>query len=166
MTEIAQIYLGNIYQQSDLAKLVDTQTCWTVSLSQSDRPKGRIHTLTDTGIAIGIIKSRDRLIQSGDVFQTDSQQLILVHLQEQELLVLDFAEVANEINPTKLVSLGHLLGNHHYPIAIKEDCLYVQVVTTPQVINQLLEEIEIPGLQIKYQTIDRADKINFAPHHH
>lgn len=166
MTAIAQIYLGNIYQQPDLVQLLDRDTYLEVHLSQSDRTKGRIHAHTATGINIGIIKSRDRSIQSGDVFQTESAQLVLVHLPDEELLVLDLNHVEKNIAPGELVRLGHLLGNHHYPIAIHNNCIYVQIVTSPKAIEQLLQEINLPGLETRYETSNQRDSLIFASHSH
>lgn len=167
MTEVAQTYLGNIHQQPDLADLVDRSNYLEVSLQPSDRTKGRIHAYTAKGVSIGIIKSRDRLIESGDVFQTQSQQLVVVLLPEEELLVLDFSQVAKNVAPVQLVYLGHLLGNHHYPIAIKENRIYVKVVTSSQVLERLLQEIAIPGLKINYQTgVQSEPNITFATHSH
>jgi urease accessory protein len=166
MTELAQIYLGNIYQDSDLAQLVLTQTCLQVDLSQSDRHKGRIHAHTDNEITVGIIKSRDRLLHSGDVFKTESQNLLVVHLQEQKLLVIDFSAVENEVAPAQLVHLGHVLGNHHHPIALQNGQIYIQLGTEAQNIEKIIRDTQIPGLQIKYETRNSLNKVTFASHSH
>ena len=92
MTEVAQVYLGNINNNSNLSKLVK-KTCLEVTLNQSDRHKGRIYARANSGMDIGIIKSRDRALQSGDVFKTDSGKLLLIHLQQQKLLVLDLSQL-------------------------------------------------------------------------
>ena len=54
---------------------------------QRDRYKGRIHARSNSGIAVGIIKSRDRALESGDLFRTNSDKLLLIYLPEPELLI-------------------------------------------------------------------------------
>ena len=173
MTEVAKAYLGNINHDSDLAEMVQTKSYWEITLSAEDRHKGRIHGHTDSGIAIGIIKSRDRSLDSGDLFTTDTNQLILIHLQEQELLVLDFSTVDRHLAPVKLVYLGHTLGNHHYPIAIEDNKILVQLITDKLIIEKLIHNSNIPGLQISYQTVSRnralaefENAIAFSQHRH
>lgn len=150
MTEIAQTYLGNINDNLDLAESIAVESCLKVYLTYSDRSKGRIHAQTETGIAVGIIKSRDRSLRSGDVFKTDSQKLLLIHLQEQELLILDFSATKTNYLPTHLVNLGYILGNHHCPIAIEEHKVYLHVANNT-VVKKAIEDLQIPGLKIYYE---------------
>ncbi len=166
MTEIAKIYLGNIQNNLNLSQRLTKETYLEVYLQSSDRQKGRIHAHTDSGIAIGIIKSRDRPLQSGDLFQTDSGKLLLIHLQQQELLVFDFAAIHPDILPVQLVYLGHVLGNQHYPIAIKNHKIYVQLVTDKSVIEKIIKNLNIPNLQMSYQQISGNGEITFTSHSH
>lgn len=165
MTEVAQIYLGNINHNSDLSELVQKETFLEVFLKQSDRQKGRIHTHTDTGIAVGIIKSRDRALQSGDLFKTESGNLVLIHLQAQKLMVLSFSTSANNI-PTKLVHLGHILGNHHYPIVVQDNKIYVQLVSDAKVLEKAIKDLHIAGLEINYEMRSPTKNLNFSVHNH
>lgn len=166
MTEIANIYLGNRQENPDLAQQLIGTDYLEVYLQPSDRSKGRIYTNTDSGVAVGIIKSRDRPLQSGDIFQTESGNLLLIHLQAQELLLLDFSEVTPEIAPTTLVYLGHVLGNHHYPIAIEDHKIYVQLVTDKSIIEKTINNLNIPGLKIATTKRSLESEITFSVHSH
>ena len=166
MTEVARVYLGNINDDPELARLVTSQTCLKIDLQFSDRHKGRIHGNSSSGVAVGIIKSRDRTLQSGDLFRTDSGKLLAIHLLEQELLVIDFSNIETALAPAKLVHLGHVLGNHHYPIAIEDKQIYVQLVTTKAVVEKLLRDLKISGLQISYQLPKGDRQITFSKHLH
>ena len=166
MTEIAQIYLGNIQKNDQLSQQLVIGSCLEVRLKQSDRFKGRIHAYTDSGVAIGIIKSRDKLLQEGDIFKTESGKLVLIHLQEQEVLVLDFSTLEASILPAKLVHLGHVLGNHHYPIAIKNNKIYIKLVTDETVLKKTIQNLNIPGLQINYEKRSQDEEIAFSSHSH
>ena len=166
MTEIAQTYLGNIDRDFDLAKLIATKTCLKVLLSHKDRHKGRIHTYTDDNVAVGIIKSRARLLESGDVFQTQFDRLLLVHIQQQELLVIDLSAVDRDIALTKLVRLGHVLGNQHYAIAIQENKIYVRVDTESKAIEKIIDNLQISGLQTTYEMQSASANTTFTSHNH
>ena len=166
MPEIADIYLGNINDDCDLAKSTAIETCLKVHLTQSDRTKGRIHAYTDCGIAVGIVKSRDRLLQSGDIFQTQSRKLLLIHLQEQKLLVLDFSAIEANTYSTKLVQLGHLLGNHHYPIFIQGDRVMVQLVDNTTIIEKIIRDLQISGLKLSYEMGNIDSEIAHSTHRH
>ena len=166
MTEVARTYIGNINDNADLAQLANSESCLEVTLDESDHAKGRIHTHTASGMAVGIIKSRDRALRSGDLFKTDSEKLLLIQLQEQELLVLDLSFLDNNIALEKLVQLGHTLGNHHYPISMQDDKIYVQLATNKTTIEKLINELAIPNLQIKYQTQSELQKLAFSHHVH
>ncbi len=167
MTEIAPIYLGNIQENLALAeKLTASKDNYLeVNLTQSDRGKGRIHALSTSGIAVGIIKSRDWLLREGDVLETEQGTLILVHIQAQELMVLSFADsVVN--NAIELIHLGHVLGNHHYPIIVKDNKIYLQLIVDKEVIEATIRNFAIPGLQINYEEHLEGDRFSFSQHHH
>ena len=96
MTEVAELYLGNITQDNFLAQKVvkakESELIFEVYLQNSDRHKGRILAHSSSGVPIGIIKSRELKIQEGDVFQTTKGNLLLIHLEAEKFLVLSFAE--------------------------------------------------------------------------
>jgi urease accessory protein len=154
MIEIAQTYLGNLTEDSNLAAKVTQArqqgSCLEVSLSQSDRHKGRIQAHSTSGVAIGIIKSRDWSMREADVFRTQSDRLVVIQLQEQELLVLSFEQPITA-SATELVHLGHILGNHHYPITIANQKIYLQPGADLRIVEQTIKQLQIPGLIMNYQ---------------
>lgn len=166
MTEVAETYLGNINSNSELAQSIASKTCLKINLQFGDRYKGRIHTRTDSNLTVGIIKSRDRPLQSGDLFRTNSGKLVLIHLQEPELLVIDLSTLNANVAHAELIHLGHVLGNHHYPIAIQDNQIYVQLVTNKISIEKLLKDLNISGLRISYQLSGGDRQITFSSHAH
>jgi urease accessory protein len=170
MLEIAQTYLGNLTEDSSLAARVtqarQQTSCLDVSLSQSDRSKGRIQARSTSGIAVGIIKSRDWSIRSADVFKTEGDLLVVIHLEEQQVMVLSF-EQSLTASATELVHLGHILGNHHYPISIANQKIYLQPGADLTIVEQTIKQLQIPGLTINYE-MRSPDSSDFAPqsHHH
>jgi urease accessory protein len=179
MIEIAQTYLGNLAEDSSLAAKValarQQTSCLEVSLSQGDRSKGRIQTHSNSGVAIGIIKSRDWSMRAADVFLTQSDRLVVIHLQEQKALVLSFEQPVTA-SATELVHLGHVLGNHHYPITIVQQKIYLQpganLGVDLAVVEQTIKQLQIPGLTINYEmrspdlSLDLSNDLAPQSHHH
>lgn len=171
MIEIAQTYLGNLSENSHLAARVtearQQAACLDVFLSQGDRQKGRIQVRSTSGIAVGIIKSRDWSIRASDVFMTEAEQLVVIHLQEQKLLVLSFEQPVTA-SATELVRLGHVLGNHHYPITVIQEKIYLQPGADLAIVEQTIKQLQIPGLTINYEMRSPDLDCDFAhqSHHH
>ncbi len=163
--EIANKYLGNIQENVNLSRQLTTENCLEVLLSQSDRVKGRIHVHTDSGVAVGIVKSRELSLQEGDVFQTESGKLVSIHLQPQKLMVLSFSSSTNTL-PAKLIHLGHVLGNHHCPIIVRKDKIYLQLAVDEAVMEATIADFQIPGLKIDYESRSPSEHLNFSDHTH
>ncbi|PSB06848.1 urease accessory protein UreE [Pleurocapsa sp. CCALA 161] len=170
MTEVANQYLGNIQENSELSQRLTKENCLEVHLGQSDRVKGRIHAHTDSGIAVGIIKSRELSLQEGDVFQTESGKLVSIHLVPQKLMVLSFSSSSADTLPAKLIHLGHVLGNHHWPIIVRKDKIYLQLAVDEAVMEATIADFKIPGLKIDYESRSPSQHLNFSDpthsHHH
>ncbi|BAZ46858.1 hypothetical protein NIES4102_38990 [Chondrocystis sp. NIES-4102] len=166
MLEVAKIYLGNLQKQPELRQLINKDNSLEINLDPSDRFKGRIHTKSITGKGVGIIKDRDRPLESGDIFQSDSGIFILIHLKPQQLLIIDLNNISSNILPSKLVQLGHLLGNHHYPIAVENNKIYVQLITDARVLENQIKDLHISQLQISYEHLPSDPKITFSTHKH
>lgn len=169
MVEIAQTYLGNLTEDSSLAARVylacQQASCLNVCLSYGDRNKGRVQAHSTSGVAIGIIKSRDWSMRSADVFITEAKQLVVIHLQEQKMLVLSFEQPVTA-SATELVHLGHILGNHHYPITIANQKIYLQPGADLAIVEQTIKQLQIPGLIINYEMQPSDLTLNFAHQHH
>ncbi len=180
MPEVAQIYLGNIYQNQTLAERITkartNQQLLEVNLNQSDHAKGRISCTSTSGVAIGIIKSRSLKIRTGDVYQTEPNNLLLIRLISAEVLILSLPP-ANNDTASQLVQLGHLLGNQHYPIQIHNQKIYVQLNTnqthlaaTENSIIKMIKELGIKGLIISKEQIDqpleKSNSLHLHKHSH
>lgn len=169
MTELTQSYLGNSIEDASLAERIEkarsSGRCMEVHISQTDSRKGRIHAHTTSGVTVGIVKSRDWSLRDGDVLETEQGRLLLVHLQEQNVIVLRFTEPVVD-GAIALIHLGHVLGNHHWPIIVQDRKLYVELVVDAEVIESTIREFKIPGLQIDYQLRSDNDYLDFSEHKH
>ncbi len=165
MIELTQTYLGNVIDNASLSEQVALQPCLEVYLTQTDNCKGRIHTRSTSGKEVGIAKNREWLLREGDVFATERGGLVLVHLQAQKVMVLSFAESAIA-HPIDLVHLGHVLGNHHWPILVRDGKLYLQLTIDEEVMEATIHAFKIPGLEIDYQWRALHEQFTFSEHVH
>lgn len=169
MTELAQTYLGNSIEDASLGERIEKarskERCWEVYISQTDSRKGRIHAHTTTGVAVGIVKSRDWSLRQGDVLETQEGRLVLIHLQDQKVMVLSFTQPVTD-RAIELVHLGHVLGNHHWPIIRRDGKLYVQLAADVEVMESTIRDFQIPGLQIDYELRSPQGHLDFSQHTH
>jgi len=72
VTILAETYLGNQAADSALQQQVEQArhagNLLEVYLQTDDRAKGRIHAYSTSGVELGIIKSRNHTVNTGDVF--------------------------------------------------------------------------------------------------
>lgn len=177
---VANQYLGNVNEDKEIAINVSMaereNTCLAVAIDRNDCGKGRIFTHTASGQAVGIVKSRSWRLRDGDVMGTQSQQLVLVRLQKQPVIALQFERKAHNM-PVNLLRLGHILGNRHWPVTIKGETLYVEVADDADLIEATIREavemMNIQGLHIvrEYKSADQAldfaaDVVRAHPHIH
>jgi urease accessory protein len=94
-------------------------------------------------------------MREADVFRTQSDRLVVIQLQEQELLVLSFEQPITA-SATELVHLGHILGNHHYPITIANQKIYLQPGADLRIVEETIKQLQIPGLIINYEMRSRG----------
>lgn len=167
MKEVAKVYLGKIALDSTLAQKVaqarEENRLLEVILQESDRSKGRILAQSTDGVAIGIVRNRDLKLQEGDVFQTTRGDLVLIHLKAETLMVLTLDEAVDLHSAMKLVHLGHLLGNQHYPIKIEGNKIYVRPIGDPSVLTRKIEELNSELTITWEQTTTMQDA---SVHHH
>ncbi|MFP4134410.1 MAG: urease accessory protein UreE [Halothece sp.] len=161
----ARHYLGNIHHHPELQAQIQQHNCLEVEIHPEDNRKGRIYTQTRQGEAVGIIKQRSQPLQEGDVFQTDQGHWLLIFLAREPVMVLRW-DTNLPYQLQDFIHLGHVLGNHHYPIHVQDNCIYIKLVTDPKIMETMIYGLEIPGLTISYEE-HQANTLTFdAPHAH
>ncbi|WP_009630799.1 urease accessory protein UreE [Synechocystis sp. PCC 7509] len=169
MTQIANTWLGNYNIDATLAEQIEQERvagdCLEVYLHPDNSSKGRIYARSTSGVAVGIIKERDRILNTGDVFKTEQGQLLVVHIEAQKVVVISFTGVVGD-RALELIHLGHVLGNHHYPILLEAGKIYVELVTPLEVITATIKRFNIPGLCVSYEVRSPDQKLIFSPHSH
>ena len=176
-TEVADRYLGNIKEDQELATQVtqarDTHVgkghqLLTVTIERKDCRKGRIFTQAASGQAVGIVKGRDWQLRDGDVLSTHSNHLVLVSLQKQQVIALQFDPTASN-SSVQLVNLGHTIGNHHWPITLRKDVLYIEAAGNAEeieaTIHEIVQTLGIQGLCIARESMVGDRTLDFSSTH-
>ena len=176
---VAEHYLGNLNDSQDVAIQVSQaqqqNQCFSVLIERQDCGKGRIFAQTDAGPAVGIVKDRTWRLRDGDVLETQRHQLVIIGLQKQPVIALQFERKAYN-SPVVLLRLGHVIGNRHWPVTLKGETLYVEVVSDVDIVEATIREavktMNIQGLHIvrEYKTADQAldfsSELSVHPHSH
>lgn len=157
----ARHYLGNIHDQPELQ--TQQHTCLEVEIHPEENRKGRIYTQTRQGEAVGIIKQRSQPLQEGDVFQTDQGHWLLIFLARESVMVLRW-DANHPYQLKDFIQLGHVLGNHHYPIHVQDNCIYIKLITDPKIMETMINALNILGLTISYEEY-KAETLNFHSQH-
>ncbi|KPQ35379.1 MAG: urease accessory protein UreE [Phormidesmis priestleyi Ana] len=180
LTELAEDYLGNVSESADVARRVVAaqreNRCLEVLISKGDRAKGRILTRAKSGQLVGIVKSRSWLLKDGDVLSTAQNNLVLVSLQEQQVMALRFATeestaamAGRKDYAIALMHLGHTLGNQHWPVSVKGETMYVEIVTDfaqmQSTLSKMVETLGIKGLHISIETKSADSSVEFTTDH-
>ena len=174
-TILAETYLGNVGERDELALSVarsqEDNLCLEVTIERSDRAKGRILTQTVSGQKVGIVKNRDWILKDGDVFALEGNRLLLVGIQSQTVIALTFVDDVQG-DPAALIQLGHVLGNRHWPVAVREKTLYIELVAEAALVESTIREtatrLDIKGLKIEQinRTAQNALDFHTDSHHH
>lgn len=167
--EMAHIYLGNVHESADLTQRVaqarSEGCCFDVVIEQCDRPKGRFLAADSCGHTVGIVKDRDWLLRDGDVLTTDQNHMVLVMLEEQTVLRLQLAPDSNN-QEMALMNLGHVLGNYHWPIQIRGNRLYVdlveEVASMKKKVKAAARSLGISGLVVGTEVRPRLATLEFS----
>lgn len=170
--QVADEYLGNVNDSSELASQVaqdkSKNQCLEVFIERQDCRKGRIFTQATSGHSVGIVKDRNWTLRDGDVLMTAQQQRVLVSIQKQQIIALQFERKAYNA-PMDLVSLGHAIGNQHWPMSVQGETIYVDAIANADRIESTLREIAdtlgIKGLHIVREFKSADQSIDFSGSH-
>jgi urease accessory protein len=167
--DLAQTYLGNYLSNQALQQKVEAARaagcCLEIELNQDDQAKSRIYTKSSSNIAVGIIKERGRALRDGDVFKSQQERLLVVHLRAYELMAISFSN-EQPGHALALIHLGHTLGNHHYPILVTKDRIYIQIITDKNLVEEIIQNFNIPGLKITYENQSFENYLKLTSHMH
>ena len=141
---------GNIFKKNSLR----SENFEKIQISRVDLEKRILRRKTDSGTDIGINLDSGVKLQHGDVIGNDEVKIIVEQIPEQVISVK-----LKENNQNIAILLGHIIGNRHRPIEIKEKTIVfpIQEVSELEIFQRLFKEI-INHIELK------IEKAIFLPH--
>ena len=133
--------LGNIFKESNLEK----NNFEKLKISRIDLEKRILRKKTDLGTDIGINLDSGIKLQNGDIIGNDEIKIIVEQIPEKVISVK-----LKQNNQNIAILLGHIIGNRHRPIAIKDKMVLfpIQEDSELEIFQRLFKEI-IDHIELK-----------------
>ena len=133
--------LGNIFKDTSL----ECANLEKLIISRIDLEKRILRKKTNLGTDIGINLNSSTKLQHGDIIGNDKTKIIVEQMPEKVI------SVKLKENDEKIaILLGHIIGNRHRPIAIKDKIILfpIQEDSELDIFERLLKEI-IEHIELK-----------------
>ena len=146
--------LGNIFDDKKLLakfnKMESQKICERLKISRLETERNRIRKKTDLGTDIGLILDSGTRLHHGDVIVSNLKKFIIIEQLPEKVISIKIRKLND--NSVGLVTLGHVIGNRHKPIVIKDDVLFfpIQADSEVDVFKKLLSHI-INNIEIKVE---------------
>ena len=142
--------LGNIFTENNL----ENNNFEKLKISRVDLEKRILRRKTNLGTDIGINLDSGIKLQNGDIIGNDKIKIIVEQIPEKVISV-----TLKENNGNIPILLGHIIGNRHRPIVIKDKTILfpIQEDSELEVFQRLFKEI------INYIELKIAEEI-FLPY--
>jgi len=141
---------GNIFKETSLRN----ENFEKIKISRVDLEKRILRKKTDSGTDIGINLDSGVKLQHGDVIGNDEVKIVVEQIPEQVISVK-----LKENDQNIAILLGHIIGNRHRPIELKEKSIVfpIQEDSELEIFQRLFKEI-IDHIELK------IEKAIFLPH--
>ncbi len=126
--------LGNIFTENNL----ENNNFEKLKISRVDLEKRILRRKTNLGTDIGINLDSGIKLQNGDIIGNDKIKIIVEQIPEKVISV-----TLKENNGSIPILLGHIIGNRHRPIVIKDKIILfpIQEDSELEVFQRLFKEI-------------------------
>ena len=131
---------GNIFHDKAYESLKDGNF-ERLKVSRSDLEKSRIRRQTDKGTDVGLSLVSGNILHHGDVLSNDEKIIVVEQLPEKVISVRLKNNKTSQVD--LLVLIGHIIGNRHRPISIKNDVISfpIQADSELEVFQKLFAEV-------------------------
>jgi urease accessory protein len=135
--------LGNVFKESNLEK----NNFEKLKISRIDLEKRILRKKTNLGTDIGINLDSGIKLQNGDIIGNNEIKIIVEQIPEKVISVK-----LKENNENIGILLGHIIGNRHRPIAIKDKIVLfpIQEDSELEIFQRLFKEI-IDHIELKIE---------------
>lgn len=113
-------------------------------VSRPELEKNRMRKKTDRGTDVGFVLEPGKNLRHGDVLSSEGKTIVIEQMPEK---VVSVKLKNNSIE--SMVLIGHVIGNRHRPIAIKNGAVYFPVLADSEVgvferlFSGIVEDVEI-----------------------
>jgi urease accessory protein len=127
--------LGNIFDDKKLMtkfkQMKSKKRSERLKISRLELERSRIRKKTDFGTDIGLILDSGTRLHNGDVIVSNIKKFIIIEQLPEKVISIRINKLKK--NKTRLITLGHIIGNRHKPIVINHDILYFPIQTHAEV---------------------------------
>ena len=134
--------IGNISDDKKLMtkfkQMESRKSCERLKISRLELERGRIRKKTDLGTDIGLVLDSGTRLHHGDVIVSNLKRFIVIEQLPEKVISIKIKNLKD--NPSRTVTLGHIIGNRHKPIVVNDDVLSfpIQADSEVEVFKKLL----------------------------
>ena len=146
--------IGNIFDDKKLMtkfkQMESRKNCERLKFSRLELERGRIRKKTDLGTDIGLVLDSGTRLHHGDVIVSNLKKFIVIEQLPEKVISIKIKNLKD--NPSRSITLGHIIGNRHKPIVINDDVLSfpIQADSEVEVFKKLLSGI-MNNLELKVE---------------
>ena len=137
--------IGNISDDKKLMtkfkQMESRKSCERLKISRLELERGRIRKKTDLGTDIGLVLDSGTRLHHGDVIVSNLKKFIVIEQLPEKVISIKIKNLKD--NPSRTVTLGHIIGNRHKPIVVNDDVLSfpIQADSEVEVFKKLLSGV-------------------------
>ncbi len=129
----------------------------TLELSQWDAQKTRLRKATASGEEIVVSLDRDAFLRDGDVLACDDTRAVICRIHLCEVMVVHLDPQADALTlMERYITLGHALGNQHWPAVVSNGCVYVPMSVDRTVMNSVMHTHAFAGISYEFKPGDEV----------
>ena len=146
--------IGNISDDKKLMtkfkQMESRKSCERLKISRLELERSRIRKKTDLGTDIGLVLDSGTRLHHGDVIVSNLKKFIVIEQLPEKVISIKIKNLKD--NPSRSVTLGHIIGNRHKPIVINDDVLSfpIQADSEVEVFKKLLSGV-MNNLELKVE---------------
>ena len=146
--------IGNIFDDKKLMtkfkQMESRKNCERLKFSRLELERGRIRKKTDLGTDIGLVLDSGTRLHHGDVIVSNLKKFIVIEQLPEKVISIKIMKLKD--NPSRSITLGHIIGNRHKPIVINDDVLSfpIQADSEVEVFKKLLSGV-MNNLELKVE---------------
>lgn len=127
----------------------------TVRVDRAQAQKSRLRATSAFGTEVAVSLDRGTRLKDGDVLHWDeeSRTAIVAHVDLGDVLVIDLGALATWPVTEAMaasVSLGHALGNQHWPAVVNGQRVYVPLAIAREVMASVMNTHAFPGVTYSF----------------